>query len=314
MARILVTQSLVPGGIDPLARSDHELVIRDEPYPMSRAELREYVEEVDAVLCLLSDRIDDEVLSNAPRLRVIANIAVGYDNIDLEAATSRGIMVLNTPGVLDASTADLAVFLMLAARRRTTEAERVLREGRWQGWGLSQQLGSDLSGAVVGLVGYGRIAQAVERRLVGFDASVVHHTRHDTGHPGWRPDLREMSSGVDVLSIHVPSSSSTKHLVDGRVLGSLPRSAVVINTARGSVLDEVALATALSSGSIAGAGLDVYDGEPTVNPLLLDAPNVTLLPHIGSATISTRRAMCQLAATGLLDALQGGVPSNVVRW
>ena len=314
MARILITQSLVPGGIDPLMASGHELTVRDQPSPMPRSELLAAIGETDALLCLLSDTIDGEILSKAPRLKVIANVAVGYDNIDVDAASSRGILVLNTPGVLDASTADLALFLMLAARRRTTEAEHVLRAGRWQGWGLNQQLGSDLSGATVGLVGFGRIAQAVARRLAGFECTVLHHTRHDTLQPGWCEDLKEMSRVVDVLSIHVPRSGSTSHLVDAEILASLPRSAVVINTARGSVLDESALADALHDGQIAGAGLDVYDGEPQVNRKLLDAPNVTLLPHIGSATLATRLAMCRVAASGLLEVLDGGMPSNVVQW
>ena len=209
-------------------------------------------------------------------------------------------------------TADIAILLMLSTRRGATKAEADLRAGRWEGWSLGDHLGRDLTGATVGLLGYGRIGQAVARRLQGFDATVLHHTRNDTGLPGWTSSLHDMAAVADVLSIHVPSTDATRHLVDAAVIAALPDGAVVINTARGPVLDEMALADALLAGRIAGAGLDVFDGEPEVNPRLLEAPGCTLLPHIGSATVTVRRAMCDLACAGVLAVLAGETPSNIV--
>ena len=312
MARILVTQPLVDHGGDRLAASPHEVVLRTTEGPMPRSELIEAVCEFDAIVCLLSDRFDATVLEAASRLRVVGNVAVGVDNIDLAAAVHAGVAVVNTPGVLDDATADIAVLLMLAARRGASQAEADLRAGRWSGWTLGDHLGQDLTGTTVGLVGYGRIAQTVARRLQGFDTTVLHHTRTDTGLPGWTGSLHEMARRCDVLSIHVPSSAETRHLIDAEVIGELPRGSVVINTARGPVLDEDALADALDEGRLSGAGLDVFDGEPTVNPRLLAAPGCTLLPHIGSATVSVRRAMCDLACAGVLSVLDGGSPANLV--
>ena len=312
MARILVTQPLVDGGDARLRASEHDVVQRTEAGPMPAAELVAASDEFDAIVCLLSDQITDEVLHKATRLKVVGNVAVGVDNIDRVAAASAGVAVVNTPGVLDAATADIAILLMLSTRRGATKAEADLRAGRWEGWSLGDHLGRDLTGATVGLLGYGRIGQAVARRLQGFDATVLHHTRNDTGLPGWTSSLHDMAAVADVLSIHVPSTDATRHLVDAAVIAALPDGAVVINTARGPVLDEMALADALLAGRIAGAGLDVFDGEPEVNPRLLEAPGCTLLPHIGSATVTVRRAMCDLACAGVLAVLAGETPSNIV--
>ena len=303
MARIVITSRLTPHAVDLLEATDHEVFYRDEPSPMPRAELLVAVATADALVSSLADRIDAELLANAPSLQVVANVAVGLDNIDLAHAAAQQIVICNTPGVLDAATADVAMFLMLAARRRTTDREAELREGRWQGWGIAENLALDLSGSVLGLVGYGRIAQAVARRARAFDMDVLHHTRHDTGEPGWVADVTELAGAVDVLSLHVPLTSD---------LGAMKSTAVVINTARGAVLDEEALAEALEKGKIFGAGLDVYQGEPSVNLRLLRAPHTVLLPHIGSATEGTRRAMCELALRSVLSVLAGELPENRV--
>ena len=312
MARILITQTLVDGGDALLRSSGHEIIARSDEGPMPHRELVARAAEVDAIICLLSDRIDAEVLEAGGRLRAVGNVAVGVDNIDCGAAAASGVAVLNTPGVLDAATADIAVLLMLSARRRASEAERDLRAGRWTGWSLGGHLGLDLTGSTVGLVGFGRIAQAVARRLQGFDVTVLHHTRSDTCMAGWVPSLLELAARSEVLSIHVPSTDATRGLISRAVLAALPDGAVVINTARGPVLDEDALVDALESGVLSGAGLDVFDGEPNVNPRLLAAPGCVLLPHIGSATVSVRRAMCQLASRGVLAILDGEIPENLV--
>ena len=270
------------------------------------------VNGAEALICLLNDPIDDEVLAAGRSLKVVANVAVGYDNIDLAAAARRSIAVVNTPGVLDASTADVAMALMLAARRRTSEAEARLRRGGWEGFSLDGSLSLDLSGSSLGLVGYGGIARKVAHRARGFDMSVRHHTRHDTGEPGWTASLEELATGCDVLSIHVPLSPETRGLVDARILSLLKPTSVVINTARGPVLDEEALCDALEDGRLWGAGLDVYDGEPSINPRLLSAPHAVLFPHVGSATVATRRAMCELALAGALAVLEGREPGNLV--
>jgi glyoxylate reductase len=312
MARILVTQRLVDGSLDELRTSAHRLDERDEPTPMPRAELLERVTDAEVLVCLLNDQIDDEVLAAGHSLKVVANVAVGHDNIDLAAAARRGIAVVNTPGVLDSSTADIAIALMLAARRRTGQAEARLRQGDWEGFSIDGSLSLDLSGSALGLVGYGRIARQVAQRARGFDMTVRHHTRRDSTEPGWTASLEELAAGSDVLSIHVPLTPETRGLVDARILSFLRPTAVVVNTARGAILDEEALCGALEKGRLWGAGLDVFDGEPSINPRLLSAPNAVLLPHMGSATIATRRAMCELALAGALAVLDGQRPENLV--
>ncbi len=216
----------------------------------------------------------------------MANAAVGYDNIDVASAHAMGITVCNTPGVLDDTTADLAFLLILAATRLATDAERDLREGRWKGWGFGTHLARDVHGATLGLVGFGRIARAVAHRADGFNMEVIHTARHDTGVTGFVPTLDELLERSDIVSLHVPLSESTRHLIGVAELARMKSTAVLINTARGPVVDEDALVDALENGTIYSAGLDVFDGEPKVNPRLLSAPRATLLPHIGSATIA----------------------------
>jgi glyoxylate reductase len=312
LARVLVTRRL-PGGLDPLLDAGHELIQPGGDRPFTRDEIVERAGGVDAIVCLLSDKIDDAVLAaGAPRLRVVANVAVGYDNIDVVAAGAQGVVVCNTPGVLDETTADLAFLLILAAARRVWEAESDLRAGSWPGWDIDQYLGRDVHGAVLGVVGFGRIGQAVGRRAAGFGMEVLHHARRDTGMPGWRRDLDRLLGESDVVTLHLPLTDGTRHLIDARRLGLMKRDAVLVNTSRGPVVDEEALAIALEEGVIFAAGLDVYEREPQVHPRLLDAPRTVLLPHIGSASLATRTRMARVAAENVVAVLAGEPPSNPV--
>jgi len=313
LARVLVTRQLPDGGLDPLLAAGHEIVQRpgDDPYPPT--ELANAVADVDAVVCILTDRIDAGLLqAGSPRLKVVATVAVGYDNVDVATATELGIAVCNTPGVLDETTADLAFLLVLAAARRASDAESDLRAGRWTGFHIGDFLGVDVHGATLGIVGYGRIGQAVARRAAGFGMEVLHHTRRDTGIPGWVADLDALLPRVDILSLHVPLGDETRGLIDARRLALMRPSAVLVNTARGPVVDEEALAVALEQGTIFGAGIDVYEREPEVHPRLLAAPHAVLLPHIGSATEATRRRMARLASEGAAAVLRGERPPNLI--
>ncbi len=313
MARVLVTRPLTEGGTDPLLEAGHELVEPDEN-PLSPESLVKLAAECDGIVSHLTDRIDESVLESghSGRLKVVANAAVGYDNIDVKTARSLGITVCNTPGVLDDTTADLAFLLILAATRLATDAERDLREGRWKGWGFGDHLARDIHGATLGLVGFGRIARAVAQRAGGFDMEVIHTSRHDTGMTGFVPTLDELLERSDIVSLHVPLSEATRHLIGAAELARMKPTAVLINTARGPVVDENALVDALEAGTIYAAGLDVFDGEPAVNPRLLTTPHATLLPHIGSATIGTRTRMGRLASQGVCDVLAGRTPPNEV--
>ncbi|MDQ1432285.1 MAG: glyoxylate reductase [Actinomycetota bacterium] len=313
MARVLVTRLLPDGGLDPLVAAGHEIVQRPGDDPYAPAELAIAVADVDAVVCILTDRVDAELLqAAAPRLKVVANVAVGHDNIDVAKATELGIAVCNTPGVLDETTADLAFLLVLAAARRAPAAEADLRAGRWTGFHIGDFLGVDVHGATIGIVGYGRIGQAVARRAAGFGMEVLHHSRRDTGVPGWVADLDDLLPRVDIVSLHVPLHDETRGLIDARRLALMKRSAVLVNTARGPVVNEEALAVALEDGTIFAAGIDVYEREPKVHPRLLAAPHAVLLPHIGSATEATRRRMAQLACEGVVRVLAGERPPNLV--
>jgi glyoxylate reductase len=283
----------------------------DDPY--TTEELAALATDVDAIVCILTDRIDADVLrAGSPRLRVVANVAVGYDNIDVATANELGIAVCNTPGVLDETTADLAFLLILAAARRASDAARDLRGGRWTGFHINDFLGVDVHNATLGIVGFGRIGQAVARRATGFGMEVLHHTRTDTGMSGWMPDLDDLLRRSDIVSLHVPLQDGTRGMIDARRLALMKRTAILVNTARGPVVDEEALAIALEEGTIFGAGIDVYEREPEVHPRLLAAPHAVLLPHIGSATEATRRRMAQLASEGAVAVLAGERPPNLV--
>jgi glyoxylate reductase len=315
MGRVLVTRRLPDGGLDPLA--GHELVGPDpDDAPYSRDELVAHAGDVDGIVSVLTDKIDAEVLlagGAGGRLRVVANVAVGYDNIDVRTAREHGVVVCNTPGVLDDTTADLAFTLILAASRLAHDAEADLRAGSWGGWGITQYLGRDVHGATLGIVGYGRIGRAVARRATGFGMRVLHHARGDTGETGYLADLDELLATSDIVSLHVPGGEPTQHLIDARRLALMKPTAVLVNTARGAVVDEAALADALHEGRLFAAGLDVFEREPAVHPRLLAAPRTVLLPHIGSASHATRTRMAALASSAVATVLNGGMPPNVVR-
>ena len=312
--RVLVTTQLTPGALDPLLAEGIEVVQRPDATPWAPDDLVAAVPEMDGLLCPLTDRIDRAVLAAgaAGRLRVVGNVAVGYDNVDVAAAQELGVAVCNTPGVLDQTTADLAFLLILAATRLASEAERDLRAGRRTRFGFGDHLARDVHGAVLGLVGYGRIARQVARRADGFAMEVLHHTRRPTGLPGYIDRLDDLLAVADVVSLHVPLTDSTRHLIGARELGLMKPTAVLVNTARGAVVDEDALVDALEDGRLFAAGLDVFEGEPTPSPRLLAAPRTVLLPHVGSATIGTRTDMARLAAHGVADVLAGRVPPNLV--
>jgi lactate dehydrogenase-like 2-hydroxyacid dehydrogenase len=270
--------------------------------------------DVDALVCLLLDRIDAAVLARAPRLRVIANCAVGYDNIDVAACTRAGIAVTNTPDVLTDATAELTIALMLAAARRLPEGEVLARSGTWIGWRLDQLLGVPISGRTLGIVGLGRIGQAVAQRAVGLGMRIVYAGHHDvaTPYPARRLDVDELFATSDVVSLHCPLTAKTRQLVDAERLARMKPSAILINTARGGCVDDGALADALTAGRIFAAALDVFQGEPKIDARLLAAPRLVLAPHIGSATTEARTQMAQLCADGVLAVLTGTRPANLV--
>lgn len=273
-------------------------------------ELREVGAGANALVALLGDRIDAELLDAAGAgLQVVANVAVGHDNIDLPAARERGVVVTNTPGVLTDATADLAMALILAVTRRLGEGERLVRsESGWE-WGIDFMLGRGIQGQTLGIVGLGAIGSAVARRALGFGMSIAYASRNPA--PGEadlgvrRMELDELLATTDVVSLHVPLTNETRHLIDARRLGLMRPAAYLVNTARGPVVDEAALADSLAAGQIAGAGLDVFEAEPTVHPRLLELDNVVLLPHLGSATVETRTAMAVLAARNAVAVLSG---------
>ena len=299
MARIFVTRELPFPALDRL-REEHEVDVWPELEPPPPAVLRERAARADALLTLLTDRVDAELLDACPQLQAVANMAVGTDNVDLEAAAARGIPVGNTPGVLTDATADLAMALILAVTRRLAEGAARVREGRWGAWQPAQDLGSDLAGATLGVVGFGRIGQAVARRAEGFGMRVI-YTELSSG-----LTLEELLGESDVVSVHAPLTPDTRHLIDAAALARMKPTAYLVNTARGGIVDQVALREALHAGSIAGAALDVTDPEPLPpDDPLLDAPNLLVVPHIGSATTGTRARMAAMAVDNLLAALAG---------
>ena len=301
MSRVVVTAPLPPGTLDPLHDAGHDVVVLDPPVPLAPV-----AAEADALVTLLTDTVDRTVLdAGAGRLAVVANVAAGHDNIDVATAAALGIIVCATPGILDESTAELALTLALMARRRTTDAEATLRAGGWDGWAIDGFLGHDLAGSTMGIVGWGGIGRALARRAEAFGMDVVHTSRRPTGAAGYVADLDDLLRTADVVSLHVPLTPATRGLVTADRLRLMKPTAVLVNTARGAVVDEAALAEALHDGVIFGAGLDVFADEPAVHPRLLDAPGAVLLPHIGSATVATRSAMARTAATAVVDVLAG---------
>jgi glyoxylate reductase len=310
MPLLLVSRRLA---LDPLAvvGPGIDLDQWDADEPLARAELLRRAAAADGAVVTLSDRIDPELLAAAPRLRVVANHAVGVDNVDVKACTARGIWVTNTPDVLTDATADLTLALILALARRLREGERTVREGRFTYWAPTMLLGLELRGAVLGVIGFGRIGQAVATRAQSFGMQILCATR--TVAPGvQRVELDELFARSDVVTIHCPLTPATRHLVGAPQLARMKRGAILVNTARGPIVDEAALVAALESGHLGGAGLDVYENEPRVHPGLLGRDDVVLLPHVGSATQKTRAKMAELALTDAARVLRGERPRNPV--
>ena len=315
--KILVTGNLPAEVMDPL-REKYEVEAHAEDRPMERQQLLSRIGDRDGLLCMITDAVDDELLGRAPRLKMIANMGVGYNHIDIAAATRRGIPVSNTPGVLTDATADLAFTLILAVARRVVEGDRRVREGKFKLWAPFLFLGREVSGKTLGIVGFGRIGRAVARRAAGFGMRVLYHNRsrltpaEERESPAEYADLNTLLAQADFVSLHVPLSGETRHLIGAAELSRMTPTAYLINTARGPVVDEVALLATLQRGMIAGAGLDVYENEPALTPGLADLPNVVLLPHVGSATLETRTAMAAMAARNLIAGLDGQRPPNLV--
>jgi glyoxylate reductase len=315
--KVLVTGRLLPEALSYL-RQHAEVEGGERPAGLSHQRLKEAIHDKEGLLCLLVDRIDVEVLRAAPRLRMIANCAVGVDNIDLDEARRRGVMVSNTPGILTEATADLTWALILAVARKIPQADRFTREGGFRGWELDLFLGKDIAGRRLGIVGLGRIGRAVARRAAAFNMDVVYHDprrlpaeEEKDVRASWLP-LDELLRTSDVVSVHVALSAETRHLLAAEKLRLMKRDAILVNVSRGPVVDEAALADALEEHAIWGAGLDVYEREPDIEPRLLAIDNVVLLPHIGSATYETRLGMAMAAARNLIQGLNGLRPDNLV--
>jgi glyoxylate reductase len=313
--KVLVTREIPEAGLRLLEDFDVSVLFERPP---TRDELLEAVGGASGVLSTATEKMDGEVMDAAgDGLRVVANMAVGYDNIDVEAARERSVVVTNTPGVLDETTADVAFMLMLAAARRLGEGERLLRAGEWEWWGPKQLRGLDVWGRRLGIVGMGRIGQAVARRGRGFGMEILYHNRSRNEEAekelGARYlDLDDLLRESDFVSIHTPLTDETRHLIGERELGLMRETAVLVNTSRGPVVDEATLADALEEGRIFAAGLDVYEEEPKVHPGLLELENVVLAPHIGSASVETRDRMAAMAAENVAAVLRGEKPRNPV--
>jgi len=285
--------------------------------PLTKNELKEGLLEADGLISMLSDPIDRETIEGAPRLKIIANYAVGYNNIDLAAARAKGIAVTNTPGVLTETTADLCWALLMATARRIPEADRWVKSGVWTGWAPTQVLGRDIYGKTLGIVGMGRIGQAVARRAAGFSMRVSYFSRtrqHELEKSLGLNDLplQELLGSSDYLSLHLPLTEKTRHIIDKAALESMKPGAILINTARGPIVDEQALIAALKAGRIAGAGLDVFEDEPRISSELLQLDNVVTLPHIGSASFETRLEMGRLVYVNLCAFFSNKRPPNMV--
>lgn len=322
---VFVTRRIPPAGFDVLDDAGAEYAVgqRDEESSVPRADLLEGVKRSRVLLSLLTERVDREVLEADPGLRGVANMAVGYNNIDVEAATDLGIPVSNTPGVLTDTTADLAWALLMAAARRIPQAHQYMKAGRYQLWGPNLFLGADVSPGgsgrrkVLGVLGYGRIGRAVARRSMGFDMEVLAHdpparSRVEEDDLAEWAGLGELLERSDFVTIHTPLTDATRHLIGEEELRAMKETAYLVNAARGPVVDEAALVRALREGWIAGAGLDVYEREPEMEPGLAELDNVVVLPHIGSASDDTRGKMASMAATNALHHLRGEPAPDVV--
>lgn len=315
--RVLVSRANFPELLDFL-RQHFEVDENQADELLSPEALRERLQDKDGALMLPTDHVDAALLNVCPRLKAVCNIAVGYNNIDVAACTAAGVMATNTPDVLTETTADLGFGLILAAARRMTEAERYVREGRWHGWAIEQLLGQDVHGATLGIVGMGRIGQAVARRAGGFAMRVLYHNRNrvatelETALGASYADLDTLLRESDFVLLSLPYSADSHHLIDAPQLAKMKSSAVLVNLARGGVVNDAALVDALRRKQIFAAGLDVYEGEPALHPGFLELDNVALMPHIASATRATRLEMSMTAAQNLVAALQGERPPHLL--
>ena len=315
--RVLVTRQIPEAGLQ-LLYEDCDVQILSEDLPPSKEQILGEIADVDGLLCLLTEKVDAEIINAGLNLKVISNFAVGYDNIDVTAATARGVPIGNTPGVLTETTADLAFALLMAAARRIGEAERYVHEGKWKTWGPLLLLGADVYGATIGIVGFGRIGQAMAKRARGFDMNILYHSRRPQDEAARElgaeyRDLDGLLAESDFVSIHVPLTPETHHLIGSREFGVMKETGVIINTARGGIIDPRALYDALKSGEIGYAALDVTAPEPIeIDDPLLTLDNCLIVPHIGSASVTARNKMATMAAENLLAGLKGeGLPNCV---
>lgn len=309
---IYITRKLPGEIVDKLSSQFHVKMWSEENVPVPRDVLLKEIEEVDGLICLLTEKIDEEVLSKAKQLQVISNIAVGYNNIDIQTATEKGMIVTNTPGVLTETTADLTFALLMAAARRVVEGSDYLRSGEWGAWSLMQMTGQDIYGATLGIIGLGRIGEALVKRAHGFDMNVLYHNRtrklekEEQLGIHYR-EMRDLLQQSDFVCLLLPYSPEVHHLIGKEELSLMKKDAILINTARGGIVDEEALYHSLKDGEIWGAGLDVFEQEPvSLDHPLLSLPNVVTLPHIGSASVKTRMKMAHLASDNMLSVLTGG--------
>lgn len=317
MFNVFVTRKLPGDGLDKL-HSLCNVTVYPEDRNITKAELLEVVETQDALITMLSDPIDSEVINKGKKLQVIANYAVGFNNIDLKTATAHGISVVNTPDVLTNASADLAWALLMSAARRVIEGDQMTRAGEFTGWAPEMLLGVEVYGKTLGLIGAGRIGQAVAKRASGFDMKVLYHNRNrlpvevEQEYNLEYVKLDTLLKESDFVSLHCPLTPETKYLIDERELNLMKPTAVLVNTARGPVINEVALINALKNKTIYGAGLDVFEDEPTLKPGLVELPNVVLTPHIASAAVETRSKMVDMVVADVLAVLQGNRPQNLV--
>jgi glyoxylate reductase len=315
--RVYITRMIPSPAVEHL-KAYYDVTMNTEDRGAYRRELKNAFKSANAVLCLLTDKINEELLSNAPNLRVVANMAVGYDNIDLKAASRHGIMATNTPGVLSETTADLTWALILSTARKIVESDQYTRDRKFSGWEPMLFMGADVYGKTLGIVGFGRIGQAVARRAAGFDMRVLYHDEMKVPRSAekrlgaTRVPLATLLRESDFVTLHVPLTGKTRHLIGESQLRRMKPTAFLINTSRGPVVNERELVKALRQGMIAGAGLDVYEKEPAMARGLTDLPNAVLLPHIGSASVETRTEMAMMAARNIVEALSGRKPPNLL--
>ncbi|MEJ2543189.1 MAG: D-glycerate dehydrogenase [Calditrichaceae bacterium] len=315
--KVFITRKIPEAGIRILKEAGYKVDIHEASTPLSRETFLQKIADIDAVIPMLSEDINKEAIDQAPGLKVIANYAVGYNNIDVEYAQSKNIYVTNTPDVLTEATADLTWALILSTTKRIPESDQFVRQGKFMGWEPLLMLGDDVSEKTLGIVGAGRIGQAVGQRAVGFNMNILYHSpsrkkEFEAKTGAFQCSLEELLEKSDIITIHCPLNDQTKYLINSNNITKMKKRSFLINTSRGPVVEENALAEALKNGHLGGAGLDVYEFEPEIHPELLKLKNVVLVPHIGSATKETRSAMARIAAENVKSVLSGNKPLNPV--